>query len=74
MPRYEFKCNACKETFELTMTMKERMASQIVCPGCSSNDVLPQYSVSSITEGKAGSGQSCGSQSCSSCGGQCHCH
>lgn len=73
MPKYEFRCNACKEGFELTMSMKERMASQIVCPSCASRDVLQQYSFSSITEGKAGNGCSCGSHSCGSCGGQCHC-
>lgn len=73
MPRYEFKCNACKEAFEMNMSMKERMAIKIICPGCSSEDVLQQFSVSCISGGKGGNGCSCGSHSCGSCGGECHC-
>ncbi len=45
MPRYEFLCNKCKKSFEVTLTLAERASAQIRCPSCGSDKVTPQMSV-----------------------------
>ena len=42
MPRYEFLCEKCKKSFELTMTISEREKNKIRCPTCKSTNVVPQ--------------------------------
>ena len=42
MPRYEYLCQGCQKSFEVSMTMTERGKAQITCPGCGSKKVLPQ--------------------------------
>ncbi len=68
MPKYEFRCNACKEAFELDMSIKEKMASQITCPNCRSQDVAQQYAGVNVHTGKTEKSDSCGC-----CGNQCRC-
>ena len=68
MPKYEFLCNACKETFELTMSIKEKTAAEILCPRCQSADVFQNLSGVNVCMGKSGKSDACGCF-----GGQCRC-
>jgi putative FmdB family regulatory protein len=34
MPRYEFPCQKCNESFELIMSISEREKAKIKCPTC----------------------------------------
>jgi putative FmdB family regulatory protein len=42
MPRYEFMCEKCKKSFELTMTISEREKGKAKCPTCKGMKVTPQ--------------------------------
>jgi putative FmdB family regulatory protein len=42
MPRYEFMCEKCKKSFELTMTISERENAKPACPKCQGTKVVPQ--------------------------------
>lgn len=71
MPIYEYKCNKCKEDFELLIYSGE----EPVCPKCGSKDLTRKISKvsfksSSAEESSSGgsSCSSCSSGSCSSCG------
>jgi putative FmdB family regulatory protein len=44
MPRYEFMCEECKESFELIMTISEREEGEINCAKCQGSKVVPQLS------------------------------
>ncbi len=44
MPRYEFLCEKCKKSFELTMTISEREKATPACPACKGKKVTPQFS------------------------------
>jgi len=44
MPRYEFFCEKCKKSFELTMSISEREKSKPTCPMCKGASVTPQFS------------------------------
>ena len=39
MPTYEFKCGACGEHFEKTMTVAEHEKARPACPKCKSRKV-----------------------------------
>lgn len=39
MPTYEFKCQACKNQFTTTSTVKELEEGKITCPACGASDV-----------------------------------
>jgi putative FmdB family regulatory protein len=41
MPRYEFLCQKCKKSFELTMTISEREKGNVKCPKCKGTKVTP---------------------------------
>jgi putative FmdB family regulatory protein len=43
MPLYEYRCNACLETFELLRPMADRTL-QAVCPSCESTTSMPLIS------------------------------
>lgn len=45
MPRYEFVCESCGKSFELTLTLAERADAKIRCPACGSVKVTPQLAV-----------------------------
>jgi putative FmdB family regulatory protein len=42
MPRYEFTCETCKESFEQSMTIAERDKGGVKCPKCKGTKVVPQ--------------------------------
>ncbi len=42
MPRYEFPCQKCNESFELIMSISEREKAKIKCPTCWGTRVVPQ--------------------------------
>jgi putative FmdB family regulatory protein len=42
MPRYEFMCEKCKKSFELTMSISEREKGKAKCPTCKGTKVTPQ--------------------------------
>jgi putative FmdB family regulatory protein len=42
MPRYEFLCQECQKTFELTMTISEHEKGNVRCTTCKSTRVVPQ--------------------------------
>lgn len=41
MPVYEFQCQECGKEFSLTLTLKEREAGGLRCPGCNSTHLEP---------------------------------
>jgi putative FmdB family regulatory protein len=43
VPKYEFQCNTCKETFDVTMSVKDKGITQIFCPSCKSQDLEQLY-------------------------------
>jgi putative FmdB family regulatory protein len=42
MPHYEFLCEKCEKSFELTMTISEREKAKPKCPTCGAMKVVPQ--------------------------------
>jgi len=42
MPRYEFRCEKCKKSFELIMTISEREKGEVKCPKCNGTKVVAQ--------------------------------
>jgi len=42
MPRYEFLCESCQRSFEVTLTLAERTTATVRCPECGSEKVTPQ--------------------------------
>ena len=41
MPIYEFQCQDCRKEFSVTLSLKEREAGEIECPGCKSKRLEP---------------------------------
>ena len=39
MPRYEYYCEECKKTFEITLTLDEYEKGKIKCPKCDGKKV-----------------------------------
>lgn len=67
MPIYNFRCNQCREEFELLVNVSSENSKR-VCPNCKSNNVKRILSTFSV-------GRSVGRSSCESCvSGNCaHC-
>jgi putative FmdB family regulatory protein len=42
MPRYEFLCQKCKKSFELTMAIAERGKAKLTCPTCKGTRIVAQ--------------------------------
>jgi putative FmdB family regulatory protein len=42
MPHYEFLCETCQKSFELTMTISEREKAKPKCPACEGAKVVAQ--------------------------------
>jgi len=42
MPRYEYTCEKCKKSFEMTLSITERTKAKVTCPSCGSKKVIPQ--------------------------------
>ncbi|HEX2819791.1 MAG TPA: zinc ribbon domain-containing protein [Streptosporangiaceae bacterium] len=77
MPRYEYRCRACGDTFELNRPMTESSAP-CTCPQGHDDTVklLSAVSVSGLASGRdrsAGSAGSGGSRGGGCCGGACGC-
>lgn len=39
MPLYEYKCEDCKKTFSLVLSLKEHESGTVKCPDCGSKKV-----------------------------------
>ena len=72
MPRYEYRCRACGDTFELSRPMSESSAPA-ACPAGHDDTVklLSTVSVGGRTGGGAPAGGPAGGGGC--CGGACGC-
>lgn len=77
MPLYEYRCNACAETFELLRPMADREL-KAVCPSCESSTTMPLISRVAISVQSASRSsapvpapRSGGGGGC--CGGACGC-
>jgi putative FmdB family regulatory protein len=42
MPTYEFTCESCSKTFEVTLTLTQRASTKVKCPSCGSDKVASQ--------------------------------
>jgi putative FmdB family regulatory protein len=73
MPRYEFRCRACGDTFEVNRPMREA-AQPATCPGGHDDTVKLLSTVALTGRGSAGSAPapSAGSGG-GCCGGACGC-
>jgi putative FmdB family regulatory protein len=69
MPRYEYRCRACGDTFELTRPMSES-ADPCTCPA-GHDDTVKLLSTVSVGGRAAASGPSGAGGGC--CGGSCGC-
>jgi putative FmdB family regulatory protein len=76
MPLYEYRCNACAETFELLRPMADREL-KAVCPSCESATTMPLISRVAISVQSASRGGSAPAPAPRSgggcCGGSCGC-
>ncbi len=45
MPTYAFKCERCKKSFEVVLTVAERAAAKAACPTCGGGQVTPQMAI-----------------------------
>jgi putative FmdB family regulatory protein len=79
MALYEYRCNACSETFELLRPMADREL-RAMCPSCESTTTMPLISRVAISVGSASRADSApaprgggggGGGGC--CGGACGC-
>ncbi len=74
MPVYEYRCKTCKDTVEISMTVKERAEHNgIACPECGGKELVRLFSSFAVGSSQAGSvkssysngnGGCCGSGSC----------
>lgn len=64
MARYEFKCNRCKEEFELNMSIKDRDKAAISCLKCKSTDVSQIFRAVNIIKSRS---RSSDTDMCSGC-------
>lgn len=39
MPLYEYKCEDCKKTFSLVLSLKEHESGKVKCPECGSKKI-----------------------------------
>jgi putative FmdB family regulatory protein len=42
MPTYQYRCEKCNKSFEITATIAERDAKKFSCPNCKSKKVKQQ--------------------------------
>jgi putative FmdB family regulatory protein len=52
MPHYEFFCNACETTFDVTLTLREHEEEPMRCPQCGSEKVHQLVSAFSAVTSK----------------------
>jgi putative FmdB family regulatory protein len=70
MALYEYRCNACSETFELLRPMADRTV-EAICPSCESTTTMPLISRVAITVSSASRADSLPAPRASSGGGGC---
>jgi putative FmdB family regulatory protein len=72
MPRYEYRCRACGDTFEVQRPMREANV-KTACPAGHDDTVklLSTIAVGGAAAGSAGSGSAPSGGGC--CGGACGC-
>lgn len=79
MPKYDYRCRECRETFEIERSMSD--PTQTTCLFCNSTDVARIWNLFMQTKGTpdVGQGSSRGSSSAGNCGscsthscGTCH--
>jgi putative FmdB family regulatory protein len=75
VPRYEYRCRACGDTFELSRPMAESSAP-CACPQGHDDTVklLSTVSVGGLASGRSSALPSSGSGGGGCCGGACGCH
>ena len=71
MPRYEYRCRACGDTFELTRPMSES-AEPCACPH-GHDDTVKLLSAVAVGGRAAPSGGPAGGSGGGCCGGSCGC-
>lgn len=50
MPDYNFRCKKCGTEFEVSMTLKEKEASNPKCPKCSSTETKQVFSMTKVVD------------------------
>ncbi|MBF0300139.1 MAG: zinc ribbon domain-containing protein [Oligoflexia bacterium] len=71
MPIYDFQCQKCKKTFELSLKLSEREGSseKKLCPHCTSKDIKQLMTFKGGVMVKGSSvGAGCGCESADNCG------
>lgn len=67
MPIYEYECGKCKNTFEASMSIKDKGNIRVTCPKCKSDDVNQIFNGVNInaksTAGRKSNG-CCGGSGC----------
>lgn len=68
MPRYDFKCGECDKVFEVSLSIKEKESTKILCPECQSENTLQIFNVMDINtkSSSTSSAPACGAN-CDSC-------
>ena len=72
MPRYEYRCRACGDTFEVTRPMSESSAP-CACPAGHDDTVKLLSAVAVGRSGPGGAGPGAGPMGGGCCGGACGC-
>jgi putative FmdB family regulatory protein len=71
MPRYEYRCRACGDTFEVNRPMAEASEAAL-CPQ-GHDDTVKLLSTVAVTGGRSGGGAPAGGGGGGCCGGACGC-
>ena len=71
MPRCEYRCRACGDTFEVNRPMAEASEAAL-CPQ-GHDDTVKLLSTVAVTGGRSSSGASAGGGGGGCCGGACGC-
>lgn len=74
MPVYEYHCKTCKDTVEISMTVKERAEHNgIACPDCGGKELVRLFSSFAVGSGQTASFKSSYSNGNDGCcgGGSC---
>jgi len=71
MPLYDYQCNKCGETFEVSATIREKIAGlEVVCPKCGSHKARQLLTTAAVLHGgKEVSPSVCGPNSGAGCCG-----
>ncbi|MFC7481338.1 zinc ribbon domain-containing protein [Luedemannella flava] len=72
MPRYEFRCRACGDTFEVNRTMADS-AAPATCPAGHADTVKLLSTVSFATRGGSSTPRPAPATGGGCCGGSCGC-